>query len=399
MEYFDYVIVGGGLAGVSGVKGVRDRDSEGSILLVSEENYLPYNRPPLSKELLIGRKELEDVFVEDEDFYEDQGVETKLGSKITEVHPDEKTALSDSGESYEYGKLLLATGGHPRRLEVAGGDLEGILYYRNLEDYKRLRAEMESGESAIVIGGGFIGSEIAAALNLNHIDVSMVFPDKHLLEKVFPEELSRAVEDDYRERGIEIYSEELPEKITKPEDEYSLTTEEGSTVTGDLVIAGIGMKPGVDLCEEGEFDVFEGIEVDEHLETSCPDVYAAGDNAYFPYAALEDCVRVEHWDNAIKQGKLAGENMAGAEKPYDYIPYFYSDLFDFGFEALGDVDSHLDTFIDWKEEGKKGVVYYLSEEGKVRGVLLLGVWGKKKQARKLVERKECFRKEDLVNAI
>ncbi|MFW6049111.1 MAG: NAD(P)/FAD-dependent oxidoreductase, partial [Candidatus Bipolaricaulota bacterium] len=389
----------GGLAGVSAIKGIRERDGEGSILLVTEEANLPYNRPPLSKELLLGKEDVADVFVEDDNFYDQEEVAVEMETLITEVNPDEKSIVGEDGISYGYGKLLLATGGYPRKLDIPGGDLEGIIYYRDLEDYKRLHNLIETSKSAIVVGGGFIGSEIAAALNLNDLNVTMVFPESYLLEKIFPKELARSVQRVYEDRGVKILSGKLPEEITKSDGGYTLRTEDGVTSRGDMVIAGIGINPAVDLCKEGNFDVFEGIEVDEHLQTSCPDVFAAGDNAYFPYAALEDCVRVEHWDNALNQGKIAGRNMAGADEPYDYIPYFYSDLYDFGFEALGDVQAHLDTLIDWKEEGKEGVAYYLSDDGKVRGVLLLGVWGKKGHARKLIERKECFREEDLVDAI
>lgn len=399
MENYDYVIVGGGLAGASAIKGIREKDRKGSILLIGDERYLPYNRPPLSKDLLLGDDTLKDVYVQDEGFYQENKVEVKLGTEVTNVDPDKKRIRGDDGGSYGYGKLLLATGGSPKKLEIPGGGLEGVIYYRRLEDYKDLDDKIQDASSAVILGGGFIGAELAAALNKNSLDVEVVFPDKLLLEKIFPEELASAVQEEYKTRGVEIYNEDVPERITREGERYEVLTREGKILNADLVLAGIGIKPNVELCEGGNFDVFEGIEVDEHLETSCEDVYAAGDNAYFPFAVLEDCIRVEHWDNAINQGKLAGKNMAGAGEPYDYIPYFYSDLFDLGFEALGDVDANLETFIDWKKEGGRGVVYYLSEDGRVRGVLLLGVWGKKGEARRLLKRKECFKKEDLVGEI
>lgn len=399
MEDYDYVIVGGGLAGASAVKGIREKDTEGSILLVGEEKYSPYNRPPLSKDLLLGDDTVEEIFVEEETFYSDHGVKVKLETTITDVDSDQKVVTDEKGGNYHYGKLLLATGGHPKKLDIPGGDLDGLYYYRYLEDYKTLNERLEKSSSATVIGGGFIGSELAAGLNLNNLDVSIIFPEKYLLQRIFPNELSEVVQEDYESRGVQFANEDLPEKINKHNGKYEVITKRGNTLRGDIVIVGIGVSPAVDLCEHGDFDVFEGIEVNEYLETSCHDVYAAGDNAYFPFAVLEDCVRIEHWDNAIHQGKLAGKNMAGANEPYNYIPYFYSDLFDLGFEALGDIDTHLNTVIDWKNEGQKGVVYYLSEDGVVRGVLLVGIWGKKDEARQLIRRKECFRKEDLIGAI
>lgn len=399
MEEYDYVIAGSGLAGVSAVKGIREEDETGSILLIGEEKELPYNRPPLSKDLLLKDESVEDIRIEDEDFYRENEVDVKLGTTVVDIDGEEKEVEDGKGNRYGFGRLLLATGGYPKTLDIPGGDLAGVSYYRYLDDYREINQGMDDAEKAVVIGGGFIGSEMAAALTLNDLDVSMVFPEKYLLERVFPVELAGIVQEDYRSRGVEIFNENVPDEIRKGNGGYEVETSEGEVLTGDLVVVGIGISPAVELGEAAGLEIFDGIGVDRYLQTTNSSIYAAGDVAYFPFVAIDDCKRVEHWDQAIKQGKQAGRNMAGAEETYDYIPYFFSDLFDFGFEAVGEVDSRLDTFIDWKEEGETGAIYYLSEGGSVRGVLLLGLWGKKKAARQLIESDETFGRGELEGEI
>ncbi len=399
MEEYDYVIVGSGLAGVSAVKGVRREDESGTVLMIGAEEALPYNRPPLSKDLLLGDKTLDEIRIEKKDFYREQGVKLELGTRVVDVYPEKKVVGTESGTSYGYGKLLLATGGRPRKLKIPGGEEDGIYYYRDLEDYKRLKEDLDSSDRAIVVGGGFIGSEMAAGLHLNGLRVSIVFPEEYLLERIFPGELAGMIQEDYIDRGVNVLNTDTPKSIQKADGLYRVETKGGEELTGDLVVVGIGISPADQLGEEAGLEVFDGIGVDRYLRTTDSSVYAAGDVAYFPYLAREDCTRVEHWDHAIKQGRTAGRNMAGGEKPYDYIPYFFSDLFDFGFEAVGETDSRLETYVDWREEGETGAIYYLSEEGRVRGVLLLGLWGKKEQARELIEGEETFETEDLAGEI
>ncbi|MBS3735687.1 MAG: FAD-dependent oxidoreductase [Candidatus Bipolaricaulota bacterium] len=399
MQKFDYVIVGAGLAGASAVKGVREEDQEGSILLVGEEEEFPYNRPPLSKDLLLGDKTVGEISIEDEAYFTEHEVELELGTEITEIDPDNNLVTNSRGESYEYEKLLLSTGGSPRKLDIPGGQLEGANYYRYLDDYRSLSEGMKSANRAVVIGGGFIGSEITAGLNLNDIEVSMVFPEDYLLERVFPKELAAVVQRDYEDRGVNVVAGDKPVRFRKESDGFEVKTDQGKILQGDLLIVGIGISPEDDLAKGAELKVFDGIEVDKYLQTSDTDIYAAGDNAYFPFTDLGESTRVEHWDNAKSQGKLAGRNMAGAEEAYNYVPYFFSDLFDFGFEAVGEVNSNLNNFVDWKKKGEKGVGYYLSGDGKVKGVLLLGVWGAKGDARDLIKSEESFTREELVGKI
>jgi NADPH-dependent 2,4-dienoyl-CoA reductase/sulfur reductase-like enzyme len=391
---YPYIIIGGGLAGASAVEGIRERDTIGGILLIGSEKHLPYDRPPLSKKLWFGKKKVEDIFLHDQKFYDQQGVTLSTGVTVAAIEPKQKTVITTAGMRYQYNKLLIATGGVPRLLPVPGGDLEGICYYRYLDDYLRLRMELSEGKSAVVIGGGFIGSEMAAALVVNKVDVTMIFPDRHLVSRVFPEPLGRALLDRFIARGIKVLAGEKPGSFTRKGTRMATRTESGREIESDIVIAGVGIAPSLDLPRRAGLQTANGIIVDEYLRASLPDIYAAGDIAFFPYQALGKQTRVEHWDNAITQGKWAGRNMAGAREPYTHLPYFFSDLFEFGYEAVGEVDSQLETVADWQKENDTGVIYYL-KDGKIRGAMMCNVWDKVEDARKLILKGEKIKKESL----
>jgi 3-phenylpropionate/trans-cinnamate dioxygenase ferredoxin reductase component len=391
---YDYVIVGGGLAGASAVQGIRELDAAGGILLISEETHLPYDRPPLSKKLWFGKQKVEDIFLHDRAFYDQHAVTLALGAKVARLQPNEKTLATTSGETYGYNKLLLATGCKPRPLDIPGGDLDGICYFRNLDDYLRTRGVAAEGKSAVVVGGGFIGSELAAALNINKLQVTMIFPSALLCDRVFPDYLGRAVQQRFKEKGVRILASDKPVSFNKSGGKFTTRTEKGETIASDIVIVGVGVIPEMELAKSGGLDVGNGIVVNEYLETSRPGIYAAGDNAFFPYRALGQPMRVEHWDHALNQGKWAGRNMAGAHDPFTYQPYFFSDLFEFGYEATGEVDSRLETFADWQKENDTGVIYYL-RDGKVRGVMMCNVWDKVEMARELIRKGESITPEKL----
>ncbi|MEO8331871.1 MAG: FAD-dependent oxidoreductase [Gallionella sp.] len=384
---YDYVIVGGGLAGASAVQGIRELDAAGTILLLGAENHLPYDRPPLSKKLWFGKQQVEDIFLHDRAFYDQNAVTLVLGAKVARLEPDAKTVTAANGEIYGYGKLLLATGCTSRQLDIPGGDLDGICYFRNLDDYLRTRGVAAAGKSAVVVGGGFIGSELAAALNINKLDVTMIFPGELLCDRVLPDYLGRAVQRRYTEKGVRIWASDQPVSFSRSGAQFITRTGKGKTITSDIVIVGVGVIPEMELARSGGLEVGNGIVVNEYLATSQPDIYAAGDNAFFPYRALGQPMRIEHWDHALNQGKWAGRNMAGAHEPFIYQPYFFSDLFEFGYEATGEVDSRLETFADWQKENDTGVIYYL-RDGKVRGVMMCNVWDKVEAARALIRKAE-----------
>jgi 3-phenylpropionate/trans-cinnamate dioxygenase ferredoxin reductase subunit len=395
---YTYVIVGGGLAGASAAQQIRERDKNGSILVIGKEKHLPYDRPPLSKKLWFGQKKIEQIFLHDQKFYDQNQIRLVLGTRIASIDIDHKTVNHDQGNKYKYDKLLLATGGIPKTLPVPGGNLEGIYYYRYLDDYLKLRSEAKEGKSALVVGGGFIGSEIAAALNINKVDVTMIFPESYLVQRVFPEYLGRAIQQTYVKKGVKILPQDRPVSFTQKGGRFLTHTNNGKQIESDLLVVGIGISPAVDLAEKADLQIDNGIVVNQFLQTSHPDIYAAGDNAFFPYSALGQKMRVEHWDNALNQGKWAGSNMAGEHQPYDYLPYFFSDLFEFGYEAVGQIDSQLQTFADWQKENDTGVIYYLKDK-KVRGAMMCNVWEKVDMARQLIKKGEQVTPENLRGVI
>jgi 3-phenylpropionate/trans-cinnamate dioxygenase ferredoxin reductase subunit len=380
---YTYVIAGGGLAGASAVQGIREVDKDGSILMVAAEKHLPYDRPPLSKMLWFGKMKVEDIFIQGQEFYDTNKVTLALGTKVIDLDPRNKTVTDDNGMCYKYEKLLLATGSSPRTMPIPGGEGSGVCYYRYLDDYLRIRPEAQEGKSAVVIGGGFIGSELAAALTINKLKVTMLFPSSYICSRVFPDYLGGAIQARYIERGVTVLSGETPVSVRRQGDRFITATSKGREIESDIAITGIGVQPNVELALKAGLKLGDGILVDEFLRTSSPDIYAAGDNAFFPSRALGHMLRIEHWDNSTNQGKSAGRNMAGAGEPFTYIPFFFSDLFEFGYEAAGDVDSNLSTFADWQKENDTGVIYYLSD-GKVKGAMMCNLPDRIDAARELI---------------
>jgi NADPH-dependent 2,4-dienoyl-CoA reductase/sulfur reductase-like enzyme len=391
MAHYKYLIIGGGLAGDAATKGIRELDTEGSIGMFSMEPDPPYMRPNLSKGLWKGRPE-EKIWRKTGE----RGTDMHLNRKVIRLDLEKKRVLDDAGEEYTYAKLLIATGGTPNHLPFGNGN---IIYYRNFRDYKHLRALTDTGERFVVIGGSFIGSEIAAALTMVGKKVTMIFPESTISEHVFPADLAHFLNDYYREKGVDVLTGETAASVQKQDDHLIVHTGSGRAFEADGVVAGIGIHTNLDLAKEAGIKTNSGILVNEHLETSIPDIYAAGDVASFMHSALEKRVRVEHEDNAVQMGTVAGRNMAGASETYTHIPMFYSDLFDLGYEAVGELNSKMKTVEDWQEQPfKKGVIYYM-DEARVRGVLLWNVWEKVEEARALMREKGPFEPEELKGRI
>lgn len=385
MTRYPYLIVGGGMTADAAVRGIRELDTVRSIGLISAETEPPYARPPLSKGLWKGEP-LEGIWRGTEQ----AGVELHLGRRIAAIDLAARTATDDRGSAFGFEKLLLATGGAPRRLPFGG---DGVVYFRTLEDYRRLRGLVDQGASFAVVGGGFIGSEIASALASQGRSVTLLFPEEGIGSRLFPADLARFLTGYFEEKGVEVLSGRKVTGLVERGPGYELRAD-GEHREVDAVVAGLGIVPATELATTAGLEVDDGIVVDERLQTSHPAIFAAGDVARFPAPALGRRIRVEHEDNALSMGRAAGRSMAGDDSPYTHLPFFYSDLFDLGYEAVGDLDPRGETVADWKVPFREGVVYYLAA-GRVRGVLLWNTWGQVDAARALIEEAAAVRPEDL----
>jgi 3-phenylpropionate/trans-cinnamate dioxygenase ferredoxin reductase component len=390
MSHYDYLIIGGGMTAAAAIQGIHEVDPKGAIGLIGGEPHPPYQRPPLSKALWKG-KPLERVWIA----MESQGTDLHLGRTAQALDAERKRVVDDQGTVYTFEKLLLAMGGTPRRVPWGGDE---VIYYRTLDDYQRLRALTEQGQRFAVIGGGFIGSEIAAALAMNGKDVVMLFPGAGIGEHIFGSELSAFLNEYYRQHHVEVLAGETAESLDRRGTQIALRAVGGRELLVDGVVAGIGIAPNTALAQAAGLEVDNGIVVDAMLRTSHPDIYAAGDVANFANPALGRRMRVEHEDNANTMGRHVGRNMAGEQAPYEHLPFFYSDLFDLGYEAVGELDARLETVADWKEPFREGVQYYL-RDGRVRGVLLWNVWEQVDAARRLIAAPGPFQADDLIGRL
>jgi len=380
MPNYNYLIVGGGMTAAAATAGIREIDRAGTIGLIGAEPHPPYDRPPLSKALWKGDP-LDSIWLD----VDAQGVSSHRGRTACSLDTKNGQVVDDHGMSYTYGKLLLATGCTPRRLPVADPE---IIYFRRVEDWERVHAMAGHGKRIAIVGGGFIASELAASLASVNQQVVLVFPDEGIGSRVYPRELSAFLNGVYREKGVEILAGSTVTACEFHDQKHVLAIRAGPggaerELRVDAVVAGIGVQPNVELAKAAGLKVEDGIRVDASLRTSDPRIYAAGDVANFYDSSLNEWRRVEHEDNATTMGGFVGVAMAGRTVVYDHTPFFYSDFFDFGYEAVGHVDSRLEMVTDWKVPFREGVIYYL-RDGRVRGVLLWNIWGQVDAARRLI---------------
>ena len=373
MPELEYVVVGGGMTAQAAAQGIRSVDRGGAILLLTDEPERPYARPPLTKALWTGQKQEGSVWLP-----EVEGTTIRAGVRVVAIDRAARRVVLEGGETIRYDRLLLATGGTPRRLPFAA---DGVVYYRTIADYRRVRA-LPAGKRVAVVGGGFIGSELAASLTTAGYRVTLVFPEEGICARVLPRDLALHLNRYYAERGVEVHAGERLTGLARDGDAYVLRTDRAQ-LGADLVVAGLGIVPNDRLAADAGLAVNDGVVVDERLRTSDPSIFAAGDVARFPSAALGGLRRVEHEDNALSMGAEAGRQMAGADGAYRHLPFFYSDLFDLGYEAVGDLDPRQEVVAHWEEPFRRGIVHY-RVGGRTVGVLAWGVFGKMDDARALI---------------
>jgi 3-phenylpropionate/trans-cinnamate dioxygenase ferredoxin reductase subunit len=330
-----FVIVGASLAGAKAAETLREEGFDGRVVLVGAEEQRPYERPPLSKDYLRGEAELENVYVHPHGFYAEHDIELRLRRTAVSVNVAGRELALDDGERLRYDRLLLATGAEPRRLSVPGSELEGVLYLRSVEDSGALRSRLDRGGAVVVIGAGWIGAEVAASARQRGLEVTVIDPLTVPLERVLGTEVGAVYRDVHVEHGVQMLMGTGVEAFEGATAVERVRTSDGREVACDFVVVGIGARPRTALATKAGLAVENGILVDEHLQTSAPGVFAAGDvaNAHHPFYA--EPIRVEHWANALHQGPAAARAMLGQRGAYDRLPYFFSDQYDVGMEYVG----------------------------------------------------------------
>ncbi len=383
-----YVLIGGGMAADAAAKAIREADPSGSVTLVTAEGDAPYRRPHLSKALWNGGDVAKAMLGT-----ADRGVDVVTGRRATGIDTAARRVVLDGGEALDYDQLLIATGARARELPglPAGGP---VVAYRTLADYRAARERSGEARRALVVGGGFVGAELAAGLTNVGTEVHMVFPEEGIGAARFPRALGLALNERYRGHGVGVHAGATVERAERRGECVRARLSDGYEGEFDLVAVGIGAQPNVELVRSAGLPAEDGVSVDAALRVLGPDgrpvpgVFAAGDVASFPWPRPLARSRIEHEDAAVTMGAHAGRQMAAAARgeepvPYEHLPFFYSDLFSDGYEAVGRLDGRLETCEDWRRPLEEGVVYYL-DGGRVVGVLLWNTWGQVDAARELL---------------
>lgn len=330
-----FVIVGASLTGAKAAESLREEGFTGRIMLIGEEPERPYERPQLSKDYLRGAFERAKVYVHDEDWYAEHGVELRMSTRVTELKPAQHCLVLETGEQVPYDRLLLATGSTPRRLTIPGNSLDGVYYLRTMAEADRLASALKQATNVAVVGAGWVGVEVAAVARQLGCDVTMIDPAAVPLERALGPEVGAIYRDLHIERGVKVHLGTGVGTLRGAGRVEEIRLDDETKMPADLVVVGIGALPRIGLALGAGLTVNDGVVVDQYLRTSDPDVFAAGDIASAWNPTLQARIRVEHWSNALHQGPAAAKNMLGIDTPYDRLPYFFSDQYDVGMEYNG----------------------------------------------------------------
>ncbi|MFJ5925869.1 NAD(P)/FAD-dependent oxidoreductase [Kitasatospora sp. NPDC092948] len=365
------VIVGASLAGAKAAEALRAEGYAGPVTLVGDENERPYERPPLSKGYLLGNEEREKIYVHPADWYEEHEVTLRLGTAATAIDPAAHTVALEGGDRLPYSKLLLTTGSSPRRLPVPGGDGEFVQTLRRVGDSQRLKAEFRPGARVVIVGAGWIGLEAAAAARTAGAEVTVLEAAELPLLRVLGREVAQVFADLHREHGVDLRFGVKVEELRAD----GVRLGDGSTVPADVLLVGVGISPNTALAERAGLTVDNGVRTDQHLATSNPDIFAAGDvaNAFHPLFGKP--IRVEHWANALNQPAVAAASMLGKDAAYDRVPYFFTDQYDLGMEYTGYAEPGGYDRVVFRGDvaGREFIAFWLSG-GKVLAGMNVNVW-------------------------
>ncbi len=357
-----YLLIGGGLASGQAAKHLRENDPQGPIALVGQEPYVPYDRPPLSKEFLRGEKPREALFFDPEQYFHAHGIDLVLGVAVQRLDLAQKTAILADGEAIAFEKALIATGGRPVHLKLPGGDLPGVHYLRTLDDSAAIAAQAGPGKRAVLIGAGFIGMEVAASLTQKGVQVTVIEAQPHIWARFADATIAGFFQDSCVNKGVTFHTNEMVAEIRGQGRPAAVRTRSGKELPCDLVCIGVGIVPNVEVAQQAGLKVDNGIVVNEHLQSSHPDIYAAGDVANYLDPIFGKRRRVEHWGHAEYSGQLAGQNMAGARNPYDLLTYVWSDIFDLHLEFAGDESEHDEVLLRGRFDDTPVTVLYLKQK-------------------------------------
>jgi 3-phenylpropionate/trans-cinnamate dioxygenase ferredoxin reductase subunit len=371
-----YVIAGAGLAGAKAAETLREEGFAGPLLLVGEETERPYERPPLSKDYLLGKAERETIYVHPRSWYAENSVDLRLGRRVTGIDPAAHDVTLDDGSRAGYAKLLLATGSSPRRLPLAGADADGVLYLRRVGDSDQIRLAFQTASRVVVIGAGWIGLETAAAARAAGAEVTILEAAELPLLRVLGREVAQVFADLHRDHGVDLRFGVRVAEITESGGRAGgVRLADGSRIAADVIIVGVGITPNSQLAEAAGLEIGNGIVVDARLCSSDPDIFAAGDvaNAYHPVFGKH--IRVEHWANALHQPQAAARAMLGQDVVYDQVPYFYTDQYDLGMEYAGYVEpSGYDQVVFRGDVGRREFIAFWLARGRVLAGMNVNIW-------------------------
>ena len=337
MSESKFVILGGGMvAGYAAKQLVELGLKPGELAILSADTSIPYERPPLSKGFLAGKDTEDSIRINPEDYYREHGIEVKLGCEISAIDPKRRRLTLKSGGEFGFNKLIVATGARPRTLDIPGAKLRNLYYLRSLDDSKAIRHSAETAKDAVVIGGGFIGMEVAAVLAQKGVQVAMVLAEDRIWKRLFSPEMARFFEGYYEARGVRFVKNAQVTELGGDEAVSSAVLADGQAIACEMVVAGIGVQPATEMLSSSGLAISNGVTVNEYLEASQPDILAAGDVANYQDVLFAKRRRVEHWDNAVSQGQYCARALMGERTPFKHVPYFFSDVFDLSYEYWGD---------------------------------------------------------------
>jgi 3-phenylpropionate/trans-cinnamate dioxygenase ferredoxin reductase subunit len=366
------VIVGASLAGAKAAETLREEGFDGRIVLIGAEPERPYERPPLSKDYL--RRETTDKpYVHDDGYYEANDIELRTSTDVESIDPDSSEAVLAGGERIGYDRLLLTTGSEPRRLSVPGADLDGVLYLRTTSDSDAIAERIEAGGKLVTIGAGWIGAEVAASARTKGCEVTVLEMASLPLERVLGPELGAIYRDIHVDHGVEMLMDTALESFEGSGSVESVRTGDGRSIEADFVVVGVGVSPRTHLAEDAGLTVDNGVVTTARLETSAPNIYAAGDVANALHPLFDERIRVEHWANALNQGPAAARNMLGKDAPYDNVPYFFSDQYDVGMEYAGYATDWDEVVFRGDVNAREFVAFWL-RDGRVLAGMNVNVW-------------------------